>query len=186
MFYGFERTLSFCKFTMKSYCLSLPLIIESVDQQHNETLLELINSLQPNSFGNITQTDWGTSGNRLYQELFSYMVYPLLDEMGYSIYEKGKTEISFKITRPWCQRYSKNSYHEWHDHGAGLSFIYYVELPDGTPGTMFKDPVTKEIHQPKVKQGDLIMFPSFVSNCSPPNQSDQIKTIVSFNMISSL
>ncbi len=99
---------------------------------------------------------------------------------------KKKHKIDFDVNKIWYQIYEANSgdYHGWHDHMPNpfLSNIWYLELPKGY-GTEFK--VKNKIIKPKVKTGDLIVFPPNILHRSPPNNSNEIKSIVSFNLIKS-
>lgn len=83
----------------------------------------------------------------------------------------------------WYQQYYKNDIHSWHQHRASTwASVYYVELPEGTPGTLLKDPLSKEHIMPNVKEGDILTFPSMVWHCSPVNVSNNRKTIIAFNV----
>ena len=53
-----------------------------------------------------------------------------------------------------------------------------MKLPDGY-GTEFK--INDRIIRPKVKEGDLLVFPPDVLHRSPENTSGEEKIIISFN-----
>ena len=99
---------------------------------------------------------------------------------------KKKHKRDFDVDNIWYQIYDANSgdYHGWHDHMPNpfLSNIWYLELPKDH-GTEFK--VKNKIIKPKVKTGDLIVFPPNILHRSPPNDSNETKSIVSFNLMES-
>jgi hypothetical protein len=87
------------------------------------------------------------------------------------------------INEWWFQQYKKNDNHSWHTHGAcNWSIVYYVELPKETPPTLLLDLSNKNIIEPNVKEGDIIIFPSNTPHTSPPNPSEKRKTIISMNV----
>ena len=82
----------------------------------------------------------------------------------------------------WYQQYLNKDFHGWHIHsGNDISVVYYLELPKGTPPTVFKDSKGKE-HYPRVEEGDMLFFPSVLSHCSPPVKSNNRKSIVAINL----
>ena len=83
----------------------------------------------------------------------------------------------------WYQQYGKNSKHQWHNHnGVNWSAVYYLNLPDDT-GTQIYDITEKKMLKDfNLKEGDLFIFPANLLHRSPPNKSDNIKTIISFNI----
>ena len=90
---------------------------------------------------------------------------------------------NFRVQDFWYQQYRKKDTHGWHIHaGADISMVYYVELPEGTPSTTFRN-YKGESFQADAKEGDLIIFPSIVAHCSPPIETDSRKTIIAINML---
>lgn len=177
---------------MKKYQISCPLVIKHLPshERYKDELLSLIEQsdgeLAENHNDNITETDFFyPNPRRLYEPLFMTIVKDVVKQLSNEFVDAGSTEFKSKLHHPWYQRYSKSDTHSWHDHAydATLSIIYYLELPRGTPSTEFLDPYTGRVHRPRVKEGDVLMFPSFVSHRSPENKSDQIKTIISMNLI---
>ncbi len=81
----------------------------------------------------------------------------------------------------WFQQYKKNSTHHWHIHGCSFTGVYYVNYNTKCIGTELIDPVTKKCIMPDVKEGDLIVFPSFIKHRAPPQITNTLKTIISFN-----
>ena len=60
--------------------------------------------------------------------------------------------------------------------------MYYVDLPEGTPQTEILNPFTQnDVQTLEVKEGDVIMFPSYVIHQAPTNKGVDTKTIISWN-----
>jgi hypothetical protein len=93
------------------------------------------------------------------------------------------------ITEMWAQHYKKGDGHPLHNHGAqGFSAILYVTLDYAEHATLFHAPFNDPIDgnvitwQPKVREGDLIIFPSMLHHVAPQINFDANKTIISFNI----
>ena len=90
----------------------------------------------------------------------------------------------------WYQKYYNMVEHKTHCHGfTGWSSIIYVEFdPNIHESTRFFSPFRQpwdcdvEVFQPKVKEGDMIIFPSSVLHEAPVNRTDTRRTIVSYNI----
>lgn len=89
---------------------------------------------------------------------------------------------NFVIHEIWFQQYDTNSKHAWHVHGANFTNVYYLDLPEGSPKTEYINPVTKQLHQFDVSEGDIITFPSWLIHRAPINLGKEMKTIISWNM----
>jgi len=84
------------------------------------------------------------------------------------------------INQIWFQQYEHQGTHGWHTHGSNFTGVYYVDLPEGTPKTQLV--LNNNVIDVNIKEGDILIFPSFVIHRAPPNKSDKIKTIISFNI----
>jgi len=90
----------------------------------------------------------------------------------------------------WYQKYYNMVEHKTHCHGfTGWSSIIYVEFdPKVHESTRFFSPFRQpwdcdvEVFQPKVKEGDMILFPSSLLHEAPVNRSDTRRTILSYNI----
>lgn len=109
-----------------------------------------------------------------YQELLPF----------YAKHLEKRHRKNFEVIKVWYQIYKarSGSYHNWHNHipGSNISNIWYLKLPNGC-GTEFK--VNGKTIKPRVREGDLLVFPSDVIHRSPENYSDEDKVIVSYNTI---
>jgi len=86
-----------------------------------------------------------------------------------------------KTTQTWFQQYPENTRFGWHNHPQmNFAVVYYVELPDGA-STWF-DPCYpgKSDYQVNAKEGDIIMFPTFLPHKSESHSKGR-KTIISYN-----
>tara|TARA_B100001996_G_C18669827_1_gene596268 strand:+ start:1292 stop:1918 length:627 start_codon:yes stop_codon:yes gene_type:complete len=99
--------------------------------------------------------------------------------------------VPVMITSVWCERAEQYDAHGPHNHGAtGYSCILYVEYDPFVhePTRFFApfgDPANGDMleYSPKIKEGDLIVFPSFLLHEAPLNKSKKKRTIVSFNIM---
>lgn len=81
----------------------------------------------------------------------------------------------FKIGKIWFQQYPEGTKFGWHTHPmSNFACVYYVELPDDLSTEFF------HIGQKDAKEGDVIIFPSFLPHRAPQVKVGR-KTIISFN-----
>ena len=83
----------------------------------------------------------------------------------------------------WYQQYTKNNTHGWHIHGENYTGVYYLEFPKGSSKTELIDQynIRKKITV-NAKEGDIVIFPSFIIHRAPKIINDIRKTIISFNL----
>jgi hypothetical protein len=88
------------------------------------------------------------------------------------------------IERLWFQQYVLGNTHGWHTHGDNFTGVYYLELPNNAPKTQLVEPYSQsEILTPDVKEGQIILFPSYVIHRAPLVVNQNLrKTIISFNV----
>jgi hypothetical protein len=84
----------------------------------------------------------------------------------------------------WFQQYVNGDMHGWHTHGSNFTGVYYLELDNNSPKTEIIEPSkqNKKIVL-DVKEGDIVMFPSYTIHRAPVIKNDIRKTIVSFNFV---
>ena len=93
-------------------------------------------------------------------------------------------EIGYKqfvIRNLWYQQYNKNGTHGWHTHHHNYTGVYFLEFKNSPPTQLKEQYGQKDIFSIDVKEGDIIMFPSFIIHRAPKNNGDR-KTIISFNI----
>jgi hypothetical protein len=112
-----------------------------------------------------------------------YFYYNYLLEF-YATNLKKRHKKDFDMNTIWYQIYdpNKKDFHDWHDHmpHASLCHVWYLKLPNGY-GTEFR--INDKIIRPKVKEGDLLVFPPNIFHRSPENTSKKEKIILSFNTV---
>jgi len=167
------------------------LIVKKPFKEHTlikENLLKIIKSCKDESLkskdkyysDSIEKLDWSESKN-FKREWVNFVIEPLLNNLTEMILSMGFE--SYNLNEIWFQQYIKNSEHGWHIHGSNYTGVYYVELNENSPQTeiMNPDDLTKK-QKLNVKEGDIIIFPSFVVHKAPKLINDCRKTIVSFNI----
>lgn len=83
----------------------------------------------------------------------------------------------------WYQQYVKNDSHGWHTHSENYTGVYYLEFPEGASTTELIDQFN--IHKKisiDCKEGDVVIFPSYIIHRSPKIEKNLRKTIISFNL----
>jgi hypothetical protein len=167
------------------------LIVKKPFKEHHlikNNLLNIIDSCKNESLksqdgyysDNIKKLDWSESGN-FNRKWVNFIIKPLMNNLTEMISSMGFE--TYRLTEIWFQQYIKNSEHGWHTHGSNYTGVYYVELNKNSPKTeiMNPDDLTKK-EKLNVKEGDIIIFPSFVIHKAPKLINDYRKTIVSFNI----
>lgn len=145
-------------------------------------ILEAIDSQGIYSFKNdgqeISNTDWHLSSefNRPYidiaRPIISNHMNLLKEHFGYDV---------IILENYWFQQYKKGDFHGEHTHnGCTFSSVYYVSLDSKNPKTTFK--YLGKDYSFDIEEGSIISFPSFLVHSSPPNETDHIKTVISFNL----
>ena len=104
-----------------------------------------------------------------------------------------------KINEMWSIINKKNSYNESHIHPNNLlSSVYYVRAPKDCGKIIFNNPnqvslnrFPKDLKKPEFsaniqkiepKEGNLLLFPSYLWHSVETNNSDEDRVIVSFNV----
>lgn len=156
----------------------------AVHDQIKNTLLSLIDNSPAGSMSNdtdrlnVTKVDWdkSTDFSRPWVEYLLNHLNPhiasVFKEMGFS---------KFLLKEIWFQQYLNRASHGWHTHGSHFTNVYYLELDDDAPKTVLINPFTREEFTPDVKEGQTIVFPSYVIHKSPDDFFEKRKTIVSWN-----
>jgi hypothetical protein len=124
----------------------------------------------------LTNTDWFTPTS--VERPYIPIVVPVIEHHNKMLEQviKGKIDID----NIWFQQYDKGDYHSWHVHGKSVfSNVYYVDLNNQNPKTSFR--ILDQEVDVEVEEGSIVTFPSFIAHCSKINQSDNIKTVISFN-----
>ena len=127
----------------------------------------------------IGKLDWFRSKdfeNRPWVNLCWDMVTSKLNSMIYRQY--GLNGIDMNDF--WFQQYETGDAHGWHIHCQNFTGVYYLELPEDDDNET-RVLSGNEMLTPKVKEGDICLFPSFAIHSGPKINSTKRKTILSYN-----
>ena len=113
-------------------------------------------------------------------------------------------EFNVEIQNIWFNVYTDGEYQEYHDHVGTLlrpshfSFIHFLSFDkENHKPPEFRDPLGQirnlsleldrnrcgEVYVPDVKEGDLLMFPSYLQHCVPAwKKTDYPRITISFNV----
>ena len=128
---------------------------------------------------------------KIFEEFYKKVI---INEMGWK-YDSNKV----KMEAMWSIINKKGSFNIQHNHAnAYLSSAYYVRYPEKSGSIKFFDPrEQKNIRYPKIKnytdisaviteitpkEGDLLIFPSYLYHEVGVNLSDEERVVVSFNI----
>ena len=129
---------------------------------------------------NINRCDW--SENLNYNREFVKFIKPKLEKHFNECAETLNYE-KCEVNGMWYQQYIKDNTHTWHIHGENYTGVYYLELPENSPKTELLDQI--DINNKitiNAKEGDVVIFPSFIIHRSPKIINNLRKTIISFNI----
>ena len=104
-----------------------------------------------------------------------------------------------KITGMWAIINKKGAFNERHHHGnSDLSAAYYVSAPencgdivfyDPRPAPVYKHPIARSpnllnasVNSIKPQNGMLVLFPSYLDHSVNPNNSENNRIVISFNL----
>ena len=112
-----------------------------------------------------------------------------------------KKQASLKFSDPWMNVYSKGCYQEAHQHISGghqLSYCYFSKLPEGSGkfgfwNEQFRSYCYSGLNEtmnldlvewgfPEIKEGDLLIFPSFLIHQVTYHSIDELRVTVSGNV----
>ena len=152
-------------FKVEQHDLYKPLLLKSIEQMVTDNNIELNEKGYLYDF-NIPEAE------RTYEKLMKGIINTYIPEIEdfYGLTLK-------KISNLWFQQYFQNSDFGWHSHGGHWALVYYVELPEMSESTEFLN-----YGHFDVKEGDMILFPTFLVHQSPIIKSDQRKTIIATNL----
>ena len=127
------------------------------------------------------------SGETLFTpESMNYFNLQLTDLLSYLL-KPYCTNFVFKMTSIWINNYKDNDYQGSHVHPGHFSFIFYYDV--NKSNTVFNSPVKKLIessnntffksdYEPDLKQGDIIVFPSYLEHGVSPITSGSRTSLV--------
>ena len=164
------------------------LSINDWQDKKSQILLVLENNDKSVKYIDNIHTDYYVQENKGYIDYRTAITLILKEELQIACNELNLSRI--EINRCWFERAKKYDYHKVHNHGSiGYSGVVYVEYDNSKhTSTTFVSPfnnfITGEtiINESKVKEGDMLIFPSILSHYTEPNKSDVDRVILSFNL----
>lgn len=97
-----------------------------------------------------------------------------------------------QVTNSWFEKSTRNKQHTPHNHGnSGLSCVIFIKFdPKYHCPTVFIDPnLSSDSHMaplnempPGIREGSMIVFPSYLTHYTLPNLTEEDRVILSFNM----
>ena len=169
---------------LSSSLFQCPVLISkfNVHSKIKDQLLTLINESPNqtinNKTDNILKTDFYIDEYRDYKKFLLPHLTPHMKEVFRPLQISG-----FELGNMWFQQYIKDNTHDWHIHGnCHWTNVYFVELADANEKTQINNIYNNEQINYNATEGDIITFPSFLYHRSPNIQSDNRKTIISFNL----
>ena len=151
-------------------------LLSKINNSYNDNLIN-----KDQYYGDeIHRLDW--SKNLDYSREWIKFIKPKLEEH----FNDCANDLNYqncKVKGIWYQQYTKNNKHGWHTHGENYTGVYYLELPKGSPKTELIDQynINKKITI-NAKEGDIVIFTSFIIHRAPKVTKDIKKTIISFNL----
>lgn len=119
--------------------------------------------------------------------------------------ELGYSESGCRIYQSWANRYPHNSFIEAHNHAPiALTASFYLQKPKNSGELIFENPLNLLLkHQPyaqlndisnyhnlfdykiSISEGDLIIFPGYLTHKTTVNLSNTDRIIIGFNIVAS-
>lgn len=158
-------------------------------EEKKKTLLDMMNDLEFSLFDMVkTSYNEDPSNNfKLNEKLYNIFGEEL--QVFSDQFEFDKKD--FLITGSWFQIEEKGMFHRIHNHGHhGFSCVCYIEYDSEchTPTNFiapyydFLSGETVYFSPPNIKEGSLIIFPSFINHYTIPNPVEKLRKILSFNI----
>ena len=168
------------KIPINFFCLKKQL------KEHKEIKKDLIKKINKtpsgqdvDSWTKIDKVDWFDCEN--FEREWVIFLKPYLQKLFIEFAnEINVTECNIK--KIWFQEYHKDGEHSWHVHDSNYTGVYYLNHDSSVQNTNYYDQYNDEIKSFNVKEGDVVIFPSFLLHKALPNTSSKKRLIVSFNL----
>jgi hypothetical protein len=129
----------------------------------------------------ITKLDWDDARDfeRPWVKFFKPHIQNYLDKLSFALGYQSAI-----IDEIWFQQYTKLDSHGWHTHGSNFTGVYYLEFDEQSPKTEIIEPSNQSRKiVPDIKEGSVLIFPSYTIHRAPQIHNDIRKTIISFNYV---
>ena len=163
--------------------------IPNFHQTMKRDLISLLNEHKEERVnGQKFSTNKRTKGNDFVQRFFNIMNTEI-KELYASVYNNWSDCKQLTITDAWSVSYHMGDYQRMHNHSStGLSGILYVDVPVNATYLDILQPWNSwiqdktEMTSVKFREGGIVVFPSFVQHATQPNESDEVKRVIAFDM----
>ena len=175
---------------MKKFKLNTPCLLDSFKDHKKlkdtlvslikETKADYLNEQQDYYSDLIHRLDWSQSKDKN-REWVKHILPSLQNH--FENYAKKLGYEKVDVTNIWFQQYNKNGKHGWHTHAQNYTGVYYIKFSNKDAKTELIDPFSqnKKIII-NAKEGDIVIFPSYVIHRATEQKQDSKKIIVSFNI----
>ena len=170
-------------------------VILSVNTRVGEVIGEMRQGLTPLAAGQSWQ-----SASQLHEHSGFGQLVECIESAADGVLKFLRISDGLSVTGCWANVLAKGAAHGIHNHPNNfLSGVYYLQTQSGSDAINFHDPrVQTGIIRPpvveltagntdqvvvKVKNGTLLMFPSYLQHSVSPNNSDGERVSISFNMM---
>jgi hypothetical protein len=175
---------------MKKFKLNTPCLIDSFKEHKKlkNTLVSLIKDTNADCLNEqqgyysdlIHRLDWSLSNDKN-RKWVKYIIPSLQKHLEKFANKLGYQDID--LTNIWFQQYNKDGKHGWHTHAENYTGVYYVQFSNKCAKTELIDPFSQN---KKIiidaKEGDIVIFPSYVIHRATEQKQDLEKIIISFNL----
>jgi len=154
-------------------------------QQEIYQLATIPNTIQKSNYGG-WQSNADLQSNPVFNSLCEYIKTVVTSATGYN---------SVKCHQMWAGINKKHDFNTVHSHSNSFDFsgVYYVKVPNSSGSIAFRDPRPGQIHNGrKLYVSDceyfipfecmLLIFPSWLEHFVMPNQSDDDRICISFDI----
>jgi len=175
---------------MKKFKLNTPCLLDSFKDHKKlkdtlvslikETKADYLNEQQDYYSDLIHRLDWSQSKDKN-REWVKHILPSLQNH--FENYAKKLGYEKVDVTNIWFQQYNKNGKHGWHTHAENYTGVYYVQFSSKCAKTQLIDPFSqnKKI-EIEAKEGDIVIFPSYVIHRATEQKENLEKIIISFNI----
>jgi len=175
---------------MKKFRLNTPCLLASF-KNHNKlknTLVSLIKETKADHLNEqqgyysdlIHRLDWSQSKDK--NRKWVKHILPFLQKH-FETYSRKLGYEKVDVTNIWFQQYNKNGKHGWHTHAENYTGVYYVQFSNKCAKTELIDPFSQDQKITiDAKEGDIVIFPSYVIHRATEQKGDLEKIIISFNI----
>jgi len=142
--------------------------------------------------GGVTTVNEGTEMPHTWNEFNEFMLWlkPQVEKL-WKEWNLDPAELA--IAKSWCNITKNLAYVEEHDHGGcHWAVSFYLTKPEGSGNIEFRD-LDKELYsnfpmarpgwtEVPANQGDVLIFPGFLSHRVQPNPTNEERIVLSFNI----